>query len=213
MDQYLRTTVDSSSQPTPMEIGAVMSTCACCGKAGQEKTRCRFRNAECSNCGDISERCADNVGNLLARQVPRAAGNTDKCCCCGQVGHRRPDCPRRNESCSVNGKRGHLSHVCRSFGLLRWNPLSLTRKEKFNTFFFCGAHCSRKNIRHVDSDTRARHLFNSLEDRHPAEVPQNLSIAHRNSWVHRLYMASRAPCCPTANENGIMASPCSPPSP
>ena len=67
VDQYLRTTVHSGSQPTPMEIGAVMSTCACCGKAGQEKARCRFRNA------DISERCADNVRNLLASQVPRAA--------------------------------------------------------------------------------------------------------------------------------------------
>ena len=29
VDQYLRTTVDSGSQPTPMEIGVVMSTCAC----------------------------------------------------------------------------------------------------------------------------------------------------------------------------------------
>ena len=47
----LRTTVDSSSQPTPMEIGAVMSTCACCGKAGHEKASYRFRNAKCSNCG------------------------------------------------------------------------------------------------------------------------------------------------------------------
>ena len=51
LDQYLRATVDSSSQPTPMEIGAVMSTCDCCGKAGHEKARCRFRNAKCSNCG------------------------------------------------------------------------------------------------------------------------------------------------------------------
>ena len=42
--------------------------------------------------------------------------NTDKCYCCGQVGHRRPDCPRRNESCSLCGKRGHLSQVCRSSG-------------------------------------------------------------------------------------------------
>ena len=37
VDQYLRTTVDSDSQPTPKEIGAVMSSCACCGKAGHEK--------------------------------------------------------------------------------------------------------------------------------------------------------------------------------
>ena len=77
---------------------------------------------------DISERCADNVGNLMASQVSLATsgkssgkggtsrGNTDKCCCCGQVGHRRPDCSRRNESCSLCGKRGHLSHVCRSSG-------------------------------------------------------------------------------------------------
>ena len=75
---------------------------------------------------DISERCADNVRNLLASQVPRAvarvlakaarAVETDKCYCCGQVGHRRTDCPRRNESCSLCGKRGHLSQVCRSSG-------------------------------------------------------------------------------------------------
>ena len=51
VDQYLRTTVDSCSHPAPMEVGAVMSTCACCGKAGHEKARCRFRNAKCSNCG------------------------------------------------------------------------------------------------------------------------------------------------------------------
>ena len=43
-------------------------------------------------------------------------GNTDKCCCCDQLGHRRPDCPRRNESCSLCGKRGHLSQVCRFSG-------------------------------------------------------------------------------------------------
>ena len=45
VDQYLRTTVDSCSQPTPIEIGAVMSTCACCGKAGHKKAKCRFRKA------------------------------------------------------------------------------------------------------------------------------------------------------------------------
>ena len=151
VDQYLRTTVDSSSQPTPMEVDAVMSTCARCGKAGHEKARCRFRNFKCSTCG--------KTGHLRAmcRQREKSAGksspssssgksfgkggtsrgSTDKCYCCGQVGHRRPDCPckkpsrtlrhvvkknrrldcpRRNESCSLCGKRGHLSHVCRSSG-------------------------------------------------------------------------------------------------
>ena len=50
---------------------------------------------------DISERCADNVRNLLAQSSPSSSGgkssgkdgtsrgsNTDKCYCCGQVGHR-----------------------------------------------------------------------------------------------------------------------------
>ena len=46
VDQYLRTTVDSGSQPTPMEIGAVMSTCACCGKAGHEKSKMSIPQCE-----------------------------------------------------------------------------------------------------------------------------------------------------------------------
>ena len=113
-----------------MEIGAVMSTCACCGKAGHEKAMCRFRNAKCSNCG--------KTGHLRAmrRQREKSAGksspsissgkssskggtsrgNTDKCHCCGQVCHRLPDCPRRNESCSLCGKRAHVSQVCQSSG-------------------------------------------------------------------------------------------------
>ena len=49
-----RTTVDSGSQPTPMEIGTVMSTCALLWQAGHEKARY-------------------NVRNLLASQAPRAA--------------------------------------------------------------------------------------------------------------------------------------------
>ena len=70
VDQYLRTTVDSSSQPTPMEIGAVMSTCACCGKAGHEKARCRFRNAKCSNCGETGDLRA------IRRQREKFAGKS-----------------------------------------------------------------------------------------------------------------------------------------
>ena len=68
VDQYLRTTVDSGSQPTQMEIGAVMSTCPFCGKAGHKKERCRFRGKT----GHLRA-MSDNVRNLLASQVPRAA--------------------------------------------------------------------------------------------------------------------------------------------
>ena len=124
VDQYLRTTVDSSSQPTPMEIGAVMSTCACCGKAGHEKVKCRFRNAKCSNCGKTGHLRAmcRHREKSAGKSSPSSSsgkggtsrGNTDKCHCSGQVGHQRPDCPRRNESCSLCGKRGQMSQVCRS---------------------------------------------------------------------------------------------------
>ena len=94
------------------------------------EARCRFRNAKCSNCG--------KTGHLRAmrRQREKSAGksspssssgkssgkgdtsrgNADKCHCCGQVCHRLPDCPRRNESCSLCGKRGHVSQVCQSSG-------------------------------------------------------------------------------------------------
>ena len=130
VDQYLRTTADSSSHPTPMEIGAVMSRCACCGKAGHEKARCRFRNATCSNCGKtghLRAMCRQRE-KFAGKSSPSSSsdkssgkggtsrGNTDKCYCCGQVGHRRPDCPRRHESCSLWCKRGHLSQACRSSG-------------------------------------------------------------------------------------------------
>ena len=55
-----------------MEIGAVMSTCACCGKAGHDKVSA-MRSAAIVAKLDISKRCADNVKSLLASQVPRAA--------------------------------------------------------------------------------------------------------------------------------------------
>ena len=77
---------------------------------------------------DISERCADNVRNLLASQVLRAA-------VARVLGHRRPDCPRQNESCSLCGKRGHLSQVCRSSvgnasaRAVEGNPLSPRERE------------------------------------------------------------------------------------
>ena len=98
--QYLRTTVDSGSQPMPMEIGAVVSTCACCGKAGHEKARCRFRNATCSNCGKIGHPIAmcrqreksggksspSSSSGKSSGKGSASRGSTDKCYCCGQVG-------------------------------------------------------------------------------------------------------------------------------
>ena len=65
--------------------------------------------------GRIRERFGKTAGVGVGKGG-MSRGSTDKCYCCGQVGHRRPDCPRRNENCSLCDKGGHLSHVCRSSG-------------------------------------------------------------------------------------------------
>ena len=77
---------------------------------------------------DISERRADNVRNLLASQVPGAAVARVLAKAVRAVEAQTSaivvdksviddlDCPRRNDSCSFCGKRGHSSHVCRSSG-------------------------------------------------------------------------------------------------
>ena len=70
VDQDLRTTVDSSSQPTPMEIGVVMSTCACCGKTRHEKAKCRIRSTKCSNCGETRHLRA------MCREREKSAGKS-----------------------------------------------------------------------------------------------------------------------------------------
>ena len=116
--------------PRHWKIGAAMSTCACCGKGGHEKAICGFRNAKCSNCGKTGHLRAmcrqrdkssgksspSSSSGKSSGKGGTSRGHTDKYYCCGQVGHRRLDCPRRNESCCLCGKRGHLSQVCRSSG-------------------------------------------------------------------------------------------------
>ena len=34
------------------------------------------------------------------------------CNCCGEAGHKKPDCDRRMESCTLCGKVGHLPATC-----------------------------------------------------------------------------------------------------
>ena len=150
VDQYLRTTAGSGSQPTPMEIDAVMSTCACCGKGGHEKARCRFRNAKCSNCGKIvhlramcrqREKSAGKSSPSNSFGKSSGKGSADKCYCGGQVGHRRFDCfvdtrvAASVASVLIRAKLVDLLVGTQMLGLLRWNPLSQRRREKFNT---CG---------------------------------------------------------------------------
>ena len=49
VDQCVRTTVNSiTTLPTPMDINVVVSTCACCGRSGHEKSTCQMRNEKCS---------------------------------------------------------------------------------------------------------------------------------------------------------------------
>ena len=129
VDHHLRTTVDSiTAQPTPVEIGAVVSTCACCGKTGHDKSQCCLHNAKCSNWGRTGylkkvcrEREKSSGKEGSASSSSKGSGksgkkhnNNETCYCCGHPGHRRPDCPHRNERCGRCGKRGHLIKICQS---------------------------------------------------------------------------------------------------
>ena len=78
--------------------------------AGHLRAMCRQREESAGNSSP------SNSNGKSSGKSNASRGSTNKCCCCGQIGHRRHECPRRNESCSLCGKRGHLSQVCRSSG-------------------------------------------------------------------------------------------------
>ena len=126
----------------------------CCGKGGHEESEdVDSAIAKCSNIVarlDISERCADNVRNLLASEVSRAT-----------VARALAKAARAVETqtgaivvdrsviddlialvetrvASLCGKRGHLSQVCRSSsGNASVRAVEVEEREKPNT---CG-HC------------------------------------------------------------------------
>ena len=62
-----------------MEIGAVVSTCDCCGKRGHDKSMCQMRDAKCTICGklDISRRSADNARKLTVKRIRQAISIRD----------------------------------------------------------------------------------------------------------------------------------------
>ena len=149
------TMVDSSStQPTPMDINAVVSTCACCGGSGHEKSTCQMRIEECGVCG--------KVGHLMkvCRQREKGDGkgksqkgngkgknqNTDTCYCCGRPGHRKPNCRHRNERTAALVERSvrrvmfaDLLVRARTpmLALWRWTPKMRTKIQS-RTFMMCG---------------------------------------------------------------------------
>ena len=82
--------------------------CSNCGKTGHLTTMCRQREKSAGKSSPSSS------SGKSCGKGGTSRGSADKCHCCGQVGRRRPDCPRRDENCSLCGKRGLLSHVGRS---------------------------------------------------------------------------------------------------
>ena len=85
---------------------------------------CAVQSAAIAAKLDISRICAGSVRNQMSNPSGssgkgsgiggKSRNKTDKCHCCGQIGHRRPDCSHRNERCSRCGNRGHLSQECQS---------------------------------------------------------------------------------------------------
>ena len=63
-----------------MEIGAVVSTCDCCGKRGHDKSKCQMRDGKCTICGklDISRRSADNARKLMVKRIRQAISIRDR---------------------------------------------------------------------------------------------------------------------------------------
>ena len=91
VDTYWNT-MCTSSEATPMEIGAVtmqghQQLCACCGKAGHVKADCRFKDADCRTCGKKGH--LPNVFRSGSKGASEGSGKTkgkdkgnDKTCLC-----------------------------------------------------------------------------------------------------------------------------------
>ena len=89
VDQYLRTTVDSSAvQLTPMEIGAVVSICACFGKSGHEKVEVLFAHCKVQHCGETGhlkkmcrqrEKYPSSSSGKGSGKSGKSHNTTDKC--------------------------------------------------------------------------------------------------------------------------------------
>ena len=124
VNTYLNT-MYTSSEATPMEIGAVtmqghQQLCACCGKTGHVKADCRFKDAECRTCcktGHLSNVCrSDSKGPSKGsgKMKGKDKGNDKACLCCGRKGHVKSNCKFKDEKRSICGKVGHLKAVCRA---------------------------------------------------------------------------------------------------
>ena len=103
----------------------MMSTCACCGKAGHEKARCRFRNGKTGHLRAVCRQREKSAGksspssssgkSVLAK-VARTVENRDKCYCCGQVCHTTTWLPSSKRELQSLWRTWTLSQVCRSSG-------------------------------------------------------------------------------------------------
>ena len=89
VDQCLRAT-----QPTPMDINAVMSTC-------------RIRNDKRGICGKMRHLkwSAGSLRKVMVKETRRQAMANERTCC-GEPGQQKPDCRHRKENCGTCVKRG-----------------------------------------------------------------------------------------------------------
>ncbi|XP_045107748.1 uncharacterized protein LOC123502648 [Portunus trituberculatus] len=90
------------------------------------------------------------------------------CYCCGEVGHIRPACKHKNETCEGCGKRGHLRLVCRT-----------TRKKSapIDSNRVVNSHVS-KNVKYVvESESDLEELYHVHGDNEPLVINVTLDGA------------------------------------
>ena len=116
-----------TAAPPPAPAAApAAKPCLCCGVANHTKADCKKKDSTCSVCnkvGHLKKMCR-SAAPAAAALVPAPKGKKGQaaapaakpCLCCGAVNHNKPDCKKKDSTCSVCNKVGHLKKMCRSEG-------------------------------------------------------------------------------------------------
>ena len=86
-------------------MGKVQGNCTrCCGDHHQTCCPCLTDGKPCKKCV--------KTGHAVDACVTKQTQADAKCACCGQSGHAKKDCTKKEEDCNKCGVKGHLEKVC-----------------------------------------------------------------------------------------------------